>query len=43
MKNPKEIFEEFMGIEGRDDMIAYLRSLPKKDDEWPEDKNDNKC
>lgn len=42
MKKPMEIFEEFMKIEDRDDMIDYLRCLPKKDDEWPEEETETK-
>ena len=40
MKKPMGIFNEFMQIEDREDMITYLRSLPKKDIEWPEEKKD---
>ena len=42
-KSAAEILNEMQELETREDMIDYLRSLPKKDIEWPEDKNDNKC
>lgn len=38
MKSPKEILNEMQTLETKEEMIEYLRSLPKLDDEWPEEK-----
>ena len=42
MKRPMEIFNEMQELETREEMIAYLRSLPKLDDPWPEESIDKK-
>lgn len=43
MKNPMQIFEEMQQLETREEMIAYLQSLPKKDDPWPEETQREQC
>ena len=37
MKNPMEIFKEMQNLETREEMIAYLRGLPRLDEPWPEE------
>ena len=36
-KKPIEIFREMQRFETEEEMIAYLRGLPKLDDDWPEE------
>lgn len=37
MSKPLEIFWEIQKLETKEEMIAYLRNLPKLDDEWPDE------
>lgn len=37
MKRPMQIFQEMQQLETKEEMISYLRALPKKDAPWPDD------
>ena len=37
MSKSLEIFWEMQKLETKEEMIAYLRGLPKLDDAWPEE------
>lgn len=38
MKTPMQIFRELQQLETKEEMIAYLRALPREDEPWPEEK-----
>ena len=37
MKTPTQIFQKLQQLETKEEMISYLRALPKKDEPWPDD------
>lgn len=37
MKAPMQIFQEVQQLETKEETIAYLQALPKKDEPWPDD------
>lgn len=40
MKSPMQIFREMQQFETKEEMVAYLRALPREDEPWPEEAPD---